>query len=217
MHGIIVRRLVAKIGCQPIFAGATRTDSDGTSDAGFDLDGPVNAAGLPVDGEKVALRISDVEAPSNDNGLRASGTRPGETERPFQMEARNIIRGNACNFGRLKTRIRDRDAPTVPGRSVQALAERLRAIGAKCGLGNGVGEFATQRLAGKIFRERATLGAASLRGLRLHISLLERLQNLLRSQLVQNVAAGSTRIGIRAGLMTGSTIAFEERGAVLSA
>src|SRR5207245_3660494 len=101
-------------------------------DAGFDLDGPVNAAGLPVDGEKVALRISDVEAPSNDNGLRASGTRPGETERPFQMEARNIIRGNACNFGRLKTRIRDRDAPTVPGRSVQALAERLRAIGVKC-------------------------------------------------------------------------------------
>src|SRR4029077_12695644 len=78
VNGINVRRLVSKVGCESRCGSflAARADCDSTSDACFDLNGPINATSLRVEREEIALRIADVKPSPNDNGLRAAGTRP---------------------------------------------------------------------------------------------------------------------------------------------
>src|SRR4029077_20850853 len=114
--------------------------------------------------------------------------------------------GHSRGFRRLETRNRDTDAPPVPRRPLQRIAERLRGAAAKRRLGDGIRKFAANRFAGKVFRECLALRAAALGRLSFHRPLFERLQNLLRSQLAKDVATRGTRIAACPGLMTDGTV-----------
>ena len=81
VHRVDVGGLVAEVGDE--FAVAALVERDRAADAGFDLQRPVDAAGLRVQHVDVALGGGDVHAAAGHDGLRAGRASHQEIRTPI--------------------------------------------------------------------------------------------------------------------------------------
>ena len=103
---------------------AEPADGETAADGGLCAEGPVHAAGAGVERIDVTGIGTHIKAPVV-YGLRIERRRAGKSERPLQLQPRDLCRRQSCGGCGLRSRVAKIGAPAVPGSGVGFAHRRM--------------------------------------------------------------------------------------------